>query len=77
MQTIQIDSGKKSRRFPTGNRPPRDPLPAGSQTVDYKPDDHINGRKFLTELIAFGWVPGDVIGRTLHLMHPAAQYREA
>ena len=51
--------------------------PAGAQTVSYHPEDHINGRKFLTELLAFGWVPSATISRTMHLIHPAADYTRA
>jgi len=77
MQTIQIDSGKIK------TVPNKEIVrlsihyPAGAHVVSYHPDDHINGRQFLTELLAFGWVPGAVIGRTLHLIHPAAEYVEA
>jgi hypothetical protein len=51
--------------------------PAGAHTVEYQSSCRVNGVQFLTELLKFGWVPASIVGRTLHLVHPAAPYHEA
>lgn len=77
MQNIHTDNGKIKARIPENVVRLVIHYPAGAQTVCYAPEDHINGRAFLAELLTFGWVPGAIIARTCHLIHPNMPYSEA
>lgn len=77
MQNLHTDDGKIKAELPDRIIRLVIHYPAGAQTVEFQPDDHINGRAFLTELLTFGWVPGAIISRTCHLIHPQMPYSEA